>query len=309
MNRLTVLVRKELQEHRGMFIILPLALTAIMTILILGGVTTTIMSNGHDGYTISADRSDAMQSQEQGGIQSFYGTAIQKLASMEPGRREHVLEQTLDGLAAPLLVTLALVVFVYLVMTLHDERKDRSILFWKSMPVSDAMTVISRLVCITLVVPAIYLACIMLVHLVSLTVASFNAMHQSVPVWQTVWEPAHVLVRWFNFAGYLVLNSIWSLPWYAWLLLVSAWARSVPVAWAILVPFFLSVLEKVLTSSNWLSHWMWVSSLPLGLSDGVALNAGGSLQLLIAPVTVFSLAAAVVMVYGAIRIRGRTDEI
>ena len=308
MNRLMILIRKELQQHRGMFIILPLALTAIMAVVILGGVTTTIVSDGHS-YNISADRSDAMPDQEQGGIRSFYGTAIQKLAAMDPVRREHVLEQTLNGLAAPLLISLALVVFVYLVMTLHDERKDRSILFWKSMPVSDAMTVIARLVSITLVVPAIYLGCIMLVHLVALVVASFNAMHQSVPVWQTVWEPAHVLVRWFNYAGYLVLNSIWSLPWYAWLLLVSAWARSVPVAWAILVPFFLSVLEKVFTPSHWLSHWMWVSSLPLGLGQGVTLNAGGAMQLLMTPVTVFGLVAAAAMLYGAIRIRGRTDEI
>ena len=308
MNRLTVLVRKELQQHRGMFIILPLALAAIMTIVILGGVTTTVIPGEH-GYTIQADRGDEVPGESRGGIQSFYGTAIQKLAAMKPAKREDVLEQTLGGLAAPLLVTLALVVFIYLVMTLHDERKDRSILFWKSMPVSDAMTVISRLVCITLVVPAIYLACIMLVHLVALAVASFNAMHQSVPVWQTVWEPAHILVRWFNYAGYLVLNSFWSLPWYAWLLLVSAWARSVPVAWAILVPFFLAVLEKVLTSSHWLSHWMWVSSLPLGLGQGVVLHAGGSMHLLMTPVMIFGLVVAGLMLYGAIRIRGRTDEI
>ena len=89
-----------------------------------------------------------------GGVFTY---ASQRLDSVNRPTKERYLRSGLQGLAAPLLCILWLVVFFYLLGALYEERRDRSILFWKSMPVSDVMTVASKLVTALLVVPLVYL--------------------------------------------------------------------------------------------------------------------------------------------------------
>lgn len=311
MNRLPVLIRKEFQEYKGMFIYLPLVLTALMLVVILSGLTFTGSMDLHkyDVYMSNTQNRSSSSNSDFIVMQPFSGAAMQRLAAASPERREEIISGALLGLSVPLLIALWIVTYVYPLGTLYAERKERSILFWKSMPVSDSETVISKLVCITLVVPAIYLLCIMFLQGVGLLVASISAMHASVPAMKTLVVPSHLLWHWFNEAGYLLLNSIWFLPLYAWLLLVSAWARTVPAVWALLVPFAIILLERIFTPWRWFGHWISSHGWPVGFSAHEGLNAVASYHLMLNGDMIFSLAMTAVMLYGAIYLRGRTDEI
>jgi hypothetical protein len=207
-----------------------------------------------------------------------------------------------------LLLTLWIAVLVYLLGTLYGERKDRSILFWKSMPVSDAATVLSKLLSAAIVLPAIYFACIVLVQAALLLISSAAALAESIDVWNTLWMPAHVVDRWLRVLGYLGLNAIWYLPASAWLLLVSSWARSVPAAWAVAVPIGLMIVERLLTPFHWLSQWIRAYAFPLHFRQDRLLDPE-SFQRILNPEMAASLLIAAVMIYGAIYMRGRTDEI
>lgn len=311
MNQTIVLIRKELQENRGMFVFLPLVLSALMLAVILSGVT---LSGIVDQRSFRLDTNQIHESymssrRENVAVQPFSGAAMQHLAMLSPEGRAKVLSDAYVGMSAPLLVALWIVVFIYPLGTLYGERKDRSVLFWKSMPVSDAKTVLVKLLCVTLLVPAIYLVCIMFVHTLALLVASISAARQSLPVWPLLWAPSHLPMRWLNDAGYLLLNSIWFLPMYAWLLLVSAWAKTLPAAWALVVPFALVLVERIFTPFDWFGHWVGRFAWPLGFSERLMLDTAGCLQLMLNGQMLISLAIAAAMLYGAIYMRGRTNEI
>ena len=293
MNSLPVLLRREFEEHRGTFLYLPVALAVfLIAIMILA-----LVSGPGSGYVVN----------EHQVIAPLSGESMHRLAGMSPEEREMQLNRIYTVVSAPVLIVLWIVALVYLLGTLYEERKDRSILFWKSMPISDAATVISKLLSAAIVLPAIYFGCIVLVQTALLLVSSVAALGQSIDIWNTLWVPAHVVDRWLRVGGYLALNTIWYLPAFAWLLLVSSWARSVPAAWALGIPIGLRIMEKVLTPFDWISNWIGLYGWPLGAWHQV-LDPGASRQML-NPEMAVSLIIAAAMIYGAIYMRGRTDEI
>lgn len=309
MKTLLALLRREVQEHRGSFIYLPMILTAFLIVIMLSGMTLSGTGTG-ESFSVQMDkqvRDIHSQNSENIAIQPF--DTVGHLAAMSSPQRAAVIDKAFMGISAPLLIALWIVAFIYPLSALYGERKDRSILFWKSMPVSDAMTVVSKLVSAAIVLPLIYLGCIMVVQIAALVVTSVSAWQQSLDIWGTLWVPAHLVNHWLNYAGYLALASIWFLPMFGWLLLVSAFAKSVPAAWALLVPFGLRIVEQLFTPyhrvSDWLSHYGW----PLGLWDGQALHAEGSLHLMINTEMLVSLAITLVMLVGAVYLRRRTAEI
>jgi ABC-2 type transport system permease protein len=148
--------------------------------------------------------------------------------------------------AAFLLMGTAFVVAVfYCLEALHGERSDRSILFWKSLPVSDLTTVLAKasipIVILPLITFAVALATQWLMLLLSSVVVlargqSVAALWSQVPMWQIA------LMLFFHL---LAIHGLWYAPFYAWFLLVSAWARRAPLIWAVLPPLVIGVMEKI----------------------------------------------------------------
>ena len=158
-----------------------------------------------------------------------------------------------QAVSAPLYLVAALVLNFYLLDCLYTERKDRSILFWKSMPVSDAATVLSKLVAAMVVVPfGVYV----LAMVSSLALAAIMSIRLAVahlhPVgfsWSTVaFLKAQVLML-------LTLTTavLWYAPLAGYLLLISAWARRTVFLWATLPPVVGVVLERLVFSTHYLS--------------------------------------------------------
>jgi len=120
----------------------------------------------------------------------------------------------------------------YCLDALYGERRDRSILFWKSLPVSDTTTVLSKAAIAFVVLPVITIAATIVVHLVMLIVSSIIVVTRggdAGALWRIV-SPLDLAMR----LTYHIwsIHVLWYAPFFTWLLLASAWARRAPFIWA-----------------------------------------------------------------------------
>jgi ABC-2 type transport system permease protein len=132
----------------------------------------------------------------------------------------------------------------YCLGALHNERRDRSILFWKSLPVSDLTAVLAKAIVPLVVLPAVTIVIVCALHLFMLLMGTATLLAHGLdptPFWtQVPWLRVEVTLLYL-----LVALSLWYAPIYGWLLLVSAWARRAPFLWAVLPPLALCLLEKI----------------------------------------------------------------
>jgi ABC-2 type transport system permease protein len=152
--------------------------------------------------------------------------------------------------AAVVLILVGLVVVVfYCLDALYGERRDRSILFWKSLPVSDLTTVLAKAAVPLAVVPIVTFAVVVTTQLVMLLLSSVVLAANGLSPGVTLrnYPPLqHALILLYG----LVVLALWYAPIYAWLLLVSAWARRTPFLWAVLPPLVLGGLEKMVFDTS-----------------------------------------------------------
>ena len=216
----------------------------------------------------------------------------------------------------------------YLLDCLYTDRKDRSILFWKSLPLSDATTVLCKLLVGMIIIPLVYFAAADATALIAAFILSIRARASiGSALWNgDVWWQVQAL--WM----YAILTTaVWYLPVAGWLMLVSAWAKRAVMLWAVLPPLLLYIFERVFFGTRMVGHiimrrliaWPSVSFngsnyiLPHG--DGVVDNAGSPLPSvwhLINPSGFFSsaetwigVAVGVVLIGVAIQLRMRRSEI
>jgi ABC-2 type transport system permease protein len=128
----------------------------------------------------------------------------------------------------------------YLLDCLYADRKDRSVLFWKSMPISDTATVMSKLAMSMIVIPAVYFAAADLTSLMMAFILSVRARSLGGALWHAdLWLQLQVLWLYAT-----VTSAIWYLPVAAYLLVVSAWAKRAVMLWSIAPPIALLLAER-----------------------------------------------------------------
>lgn len=169
------------------------------------------------------------------------------------------VDMMLYAVAAIVLAVTAIVVFFYCLGALYDDRRDRSILFWKSLPISDTSTVLSKVASAAIVAPVIAVVVGVLVGLcLAILVAIVGAMH-GLSVWSLLVQ-AHPLRVVLNVVLLIPLYAIWALPTIGWLLLCSAWARGKPFLWAIALPLGAGVIVSwfgLMGMAGLESRWFW----------------------------------------------------
>src|SRR5262249_27155182 len=136
-------------------------------------------------------------------------------------------------------------VFFYLLDALQGERKDRSVLFWKSMPVSDTTTVLSKLftgLIVSGAIVGVVAIATILARLLILSVVMLIGGANPIPMWANLqlFEMMAAVIYW-----QMIAVALWYAPVAAWLLLVSAWAKRVTILWAVLTPIAIGVVERV----------------------------------------------------------------
>jgi ABC-2 type transport system permease protein len=250
-RRLYWAVRREVWENRSIYLA-PLAVAAVILV----------------GFLISTVRLPAK---------------MRAASALDPMQQHHLLAQPyLFAAGVMMLTTLAVGVF-YSLDALYGERRDRSVLFWKSLPVSDLTTVLSKAITPVVILPLVTFA---------ITVGT----------------------QWIML---LVSTGLWYAPIYGWLLLVSAWARRAPFLWAGLPLLAIGVVEKIAFNT---SHFgALLADRMIGGPGGDSFMAG-SLSMdplmhftpgafLISPGLWIGLAVAAVFLAAAVRLRRYRDPI
>jgi ABC-2 type transport system permease protein len=205
-------VRREIWENRSPYIA-PLSVAVLMLI----------------GFLLSA---------------VHYAEKMHAALGMDVNKQRTVLEQPYAFVAMLILCTSFLVAVFFCLDALYGERRDRSILFWKSLPISDFVVVFAKATIPLLVIPAIAFVVIIAtqfaVLLMSTVMLLASGQGAAAPWVEIPWGQITVVL----FYGLATL-SIWFAPLYAWLLLASGWAPRAPFLWAVLPPLALAVVEKI----------------------------------------------------------------
>lgn len=244
-NTFAWLLKREYWEHRGGFLRAPLITALIFLALTLMALITA---------EITAHRFNL----------DFNNMHIQQLAQNIGENNAAKVTAGIDigliSLGAPIGIVLFFVVFFYLLGALYDDRRDRSVLFWKSLPVSDTQTVLSKVVAATLIAPVIAVAAMIALHLGFLILLSLYASIHGINPFPLLWSPLHLVTLWLKLIALIPLNAIWALPCIGWLLLCSSYARSKPFLWAIAVPAIAGVVVWWIDLMSQLSlprTWFW----------------------------------------------------
>jgi ABC-2 type transport system permease protein len=163
--------------------------------------------------------------------------------ALEPARQRAAIELPYDMAAMMLMFTAFIVAAFYCLDALHGERRDRSILFWKSLPVSDLTTVLSKAFVPLVILPLFTFAVIIATQFFMLLISTVVLLPSGLA--GTTWK----LLPWFQLSIILlygiVTMALWHAPVFAWLLLVSGWARRATFLWAVLPWLAIAAIEKI----------------------------------------------------------------
>jgi ABC-2 type transport system permease protein len=173
--------------------------------------------------------------------------------SMDPMQRHETVALSYHLSALLLMGTVIIVGIFYSLDALYGERRERSILFWKSLPVSDLTTVLSKATIPIIILPLIAFAVTIALQAIMLLVSApvLLASGQSVGAfWSQLSWFQMSLMLFFHLLG---IHGLWYAPIYSYLLLVSAWARRAPFLWAALPPLALCAVEKIAFNTSHLA--------------------------------------------------------
>ncbi|RZA22060.1 MAG: hypothetical protein EOP93_01335 [Lysobacteraceae bacterium] len=262
-HKLKLLLKREFWEHKGGFFWAPIWAGAISLVLTLMALVVG---------EVAARRAMASGKMQIDGDITINGLDLGAITSKMDAEAMRNLAGGIDVsmLTASFwpMVVLGFVVFFYCLGALYDERKDRSVLFWKSLPVSDRDTVLSKAISALVVAPtlatAIAIACIFgFLTLIS----AFVVLHNGNPI-QLIWGPGSPLKVAASLIAMIPVYALWALPTVGWLLLCSAWSRSKPFLWAILLPVFSGIVVGwfgLMNVFNLDTAWFWRNIVARGL--------------------------------------------
>ena len=171
-------------------------------------------------------------------------TRIQAMSSLTQAQVHGKVTVPYSIIAFLLIVTSWIIGAFYSLDALHGERRDRSILFWKSLPVSDRVTVVSKASIPLVVLPVIIFPIIVGTQLLMLLMGTVVLLASGVDtaiLWGQLSVPRMSLALLYA----LAVIALWHAPIYGWLLVVSAWARRATFLWASLPLLAIGIFEKI----------------------------------------------------------------
>jgi ABC-2 type transport system permease protein len=239
---------------------------------------------------------------------------MRKLSSLDPAQQHKALAHPYDIAAALIMGAAFIVSLFYSLDALYGERRDRSILFWKSLPVSDLTTVLAKATVPLVVLPLLSFAIAFVIESLMILLSSLVLLAGGLSV-ATLWTQVQLYPTLLGLLYHLVtVHMLWYAPLYAWLLLVSAWSRRAPFLWAVLPPLAVGFFEKIAFHS---SHFADLLLYRVGGgSDDMQGNFdmhpgmhGGLGSFLSSPGLWFGLIAAAIFLAAAARLRRYREPI
>jgi ABC-2 type transport system permease protein len=185
--------------------------------------------------------------------------------ALESTRQRAAIEMPYDAAAMMIMFTVFIVGIFYCLDALYGERRDRSILFWKSLPVSDRTSVLSKVIVPLAILPLLTLVVVLATQFIMLLISTAVLLPSGLAgtTWQLLPWPRLSLILLYG----LVTSALWEAPVFAWLLLVSSWARRATFLWAVLPWLAISAIEKLAFDTTFFMR-MLVRRLTGGFEEG-----------------------------------------
>jgi len=206
--------------------------------------------------------------------------------------------------AIPFIMMLYACVLIYLLNALYQDRKDLSVYFWQSMPVSNLGTVLSKVVTVIAVVPAFYVAILFVVYLLAVTALSLLGLSYDVEVAGLGYMLMAAVVSLLLFYVSAFLAALWLLPTIGWLLLFSAFAKRTPVMWALGVFILLGLVEDLIFGTQFLGNWVESRS---NFRQYIVLDFPMAMDRLFSYDMLFGLVVGAILITGAVYMRRFVD--
>lgn len=242
---------------------------------------------------------------------------MQALLALDPGKQSAQVTMPYNVIAGLVVATAFVVAVFYCLDALHGERRDRSILFWKSLPVSDLTTVLSKASIPLAVLPLVVLAVVVATHVFILSLSTLVLLGDG-PALATLWRHVRVFQSAVAMLYGLFAMALWHAPLYGWLLLVSAWARRSAFLWAVLPPLAVAVFERIAFQSSYFGRWLgwrlagWFAQAFVPRVRGTAVEPLASMtpgKLLATPGLWAGLLIAALFLFAAVRVRRNREPI
>jgi ABC-2 type transport system permease protein len=228
------LLKREILEHRSIYTV-PAIIGIILSLLTLTGQVT-----------VSA-------------FGDFVDLAVVGASNVHMGHRRAMLTGAFSVTTMIFAIGAWLVMVFYCLDTLYAERKDKSILFWRSLPITDAETVVSKLLIAIIVIPGAFLVTAFATHLIMLILSSLWVIAEGGNAGHLIWTPAPIVDNWSAFALIAIAMTLWWSPFLGWFLFVSAFAKRSPFMIAFLPIIVLPMIEKLLPlKTDLLLHALFV---------------------------------------------------
>jgi len=199
----------------------------------------------------------------------LFGSFMSTLMAAATGPSGKPISKPIGMAPAPIMFTTFIVGFFYAVEALYSERRERTILFFKSLPVSDVTTVFAKAAIPMFVLPAIALILSAATQLILLPVAVLGSLSRGATGSQlgaVLPEPVIMLYG-------MTIHTLWFAPIFCWLLFVSAWAKRAPILWAILPALAIAGLERM-TFNTWYFMNMLQYRMSGAIREGFATKPG-----------------------------------
>jgi ABC-2 type transport system permease protein len=330
-HRFTLLLRREFWEHKGGFLWAPFIAGAISLFLTLVFVVIAHVAAGkasgdanimlNDGSSMSINGLDL-------------GVLTSQLSPQDKLELANGIDVTMLLSSTWPFIVLAFVMFFYCLGALYDERKDRSVLFWKSLPVSDGETVLSKVVSVALVAPLLATLAAIATMFVFLLMLSVVVMIHGGNAHELIWGPGSPALVTLQLLAAIPVYAVWALPTIGWLMLCSAWSRSKPFLWALMIPVLSGTFVTmfgVMRLFNADASWFWgnvvarmllgvvpVTPMDIARMDTADFDGPGAILAmlsvpdvyanLLAPSMWIGAGAGVAMLYAATRLRRWRDD-
>lgn len=283
-NRIFTLLQREIQENKIALFWTPIAIAVALTLVMLASVLlanrVSIMGDAmmqvllDEGSTSGMNITIHIDEEGQQEVQTYTVEKSEdstveedwnfsKEWTFEPKSKtqlpKHISDETeslnpmLNMLYNFLVLILILVTINYLMNTLYQDRKDRSILFWKSMPVSEWEEVLCKFGIAMIIAPAIYIAVSMLTQLICVVLAMLMVSRMDMDPMQLIIGHVDFVSLFFNQVSGWILSAAWMAPFYAWILLASSAAKRSPFMLAFAPVLALVVIEEVFLGSEYVS--------------------------------------------------------
>lgn len=237
-----------------------------------------------------------------------------KLRALDPAQQQQALLAPYDLAALLVMATTFLIAIFYSLEAFQSERRDRSVLFWKSLPVSDLLTVLSKATVPIIILPVVTIIVTLLTQWLMLLVSSAVLAGSGVGA-ATLWHNVPVGEMQLGLVYHLIaIHSLWYAPIFGYLLLVSAWARRLAFLWAALPPLVIAFVEKIAFNTTHFGNLLGrriggVTNGSDAASAAMSMSHAHPGELLTSPGLWIGLALTALFLIAAVRIRRRRGPV